>query len=300
MKNLLIFSTLLFLLTQCNPGNRSSNESENSDSTVRSDTVTLSDALEKFRMQLANLPLTEPSSLAGLELFKNDFNKEKTADNDAAFMIYLKFQSSLIDTLNAQLPEHPHYDEISSLIWADTTLYKPEGKAYEKELAKYGLRLTSTEGMMYIARDVAPIKRYFYQHLSSSTQRFFPQFEAETNQPFAEDGGLAITVNELADRVGFWDAFLSDYPRHIFSKFAKDNKEAYLYFLLIGMNNTPAFDYESHKIDDEFLTGFKYFIQKYPDTGSAKVVDEYLKLLEANGYKKNEAVEAFIKKYNPY
>lgn len=172
MKNLLILFIFLFLLTQCNLEKESSNERGNSDSTVRGDTVALSESLEQFRMQLVNLPLTEPSSLAGLELFKNDFNKEKPADNDAAFMIYLKFQSSLIDTLNARLPEHPHYDEISSLIWADTTLYEPEGKAYEKELPKYGLRLASTEGMMYIARDLAPIKKYFYQYLSPSRKDF--------------------------------------------------------------------------------------------------------------------------------
>ncbi len=60
------------------------------------------------------------------------------------------------------------------------------------------------------------------------------------------------------------------------------------------MDNTWAFE-DDGKIVPEFLEAHRYYLHKYPDSESAKVVGEYLSVLENLGWKKSVKVESFIK-----
>jgi hypothetical protein len=291
MKNLL-FMLLIISAFSCKKGN--------TETVVLSQSEKDSVSLVEFERALSQLPDSLSSSLKGLEIFKNDFEKSSPENNDRAFNSYLKFQAKLIDSLNQQLMRNPALEKIESTIWQDTTLHQPEGKAFMNKLFQNGLRLASTEGMVYIDRETQTLRNYFYDNLSPSTQKFFGQFELETNQPMSSDGGFIIPVKEVADRLGFWDAFLTSYPKHLFSDYAANNAKYDLYFFLIGMDNTPAFGHGDETLDKEFLEAYKYFIQKYPDSKNAVVIKEYLQLLEKAGYKQTEEVKEFSEKYNPY
>lgn len=257
-------------------------------------------SLVEFERALSQLPNDIPSSLKGLEIFKNDFEKSSPENNDRAFKSYLAFQAKLMDSLNQQLIRNPDLEKIESTIWDDSTRHHPEGKAFMNKLFQNGLRLASTEGMVYIERETQTLRNYFYDNLSPSTQKFFGQFELETNQPMSADGGFIIPIKDVADRLGFWDAFLTSYPEHLFSDQAANNVKYDLYFFLIGLDNTPAFSYDDGKLNKEFLEAYKYFIQKYPDSKNAGVIKEYLQLLEKAVYKQTEKIKEFSSKYNPY
>lgn len=300
MKKIATLSLLLLLMLQCKKEEKPTAKNTQSLLTPSAPQAVSNEpsiALSKFKAKLDSLPKDGSSSRAGLEIFRNSFSKESREDNDKAFKMYLVFQATLINTLNAELENHPDFEKIGSLIWADSTLHEPEGKAYEKYLMQNGLRLASTEGTLFIERETGIIMNTFYEHLTPATQEFFIQFEEETNVPFSEDGGLTISLNDLADRLAFWDSFLARNPVHLFSEFAKNNVDTYLHYFLAGMDNTPAYDYESKKIDKEFLSAYQYFVQKYDDTNSAKIVNNYLELLTKNDFVSNEEIESFIRSH---
>lgn len=253
--------------------------------------------LPSYRDSLQHLPNTPASSLHALEIFHNCFDKRYPVQNDKAFKAYLEYQVILIDTLNNQLLKRPDYEKISSLIWSDTSLHEPEGLAYANQLNRYGMVLKSTEGIIYIGRSTKPIRAFFYNHLSPATQEFYDQFEIETNQELAEDGMLLITQIELADRLAFWDSLLAKHPNHLFAQFAKNNIDDYLQYLLEGMDNTPAFDFETKKLYPEFLEAYEYFKHTYPTLNSTAVIEEYMILLKSQDYKRTEAVTRFINQY---
>jgi hypothetical protein len=252
-----------------------------------------------YRSELMGLPVAVESSVKGLLIFINSMDKKDSSNNDLAFKIYLEFQAKLIDSLNNRLNHSPDFETINSLIWADTTLHEKVAKNYEKILNSNGLVLRSTEGMIFIDRDMTPIKSHFYKYLSPSTQRFFLQFANETDIAYSEDGGIVISLKELADRLWFWDAFLHDYPQHVFTDVARNNVEVYLYFLMAGMDNTPAYQ-DDGKLSNEVLEACQYFINKYPTLSSSTVVREYLKLLAENDYKRNDKIDAFVSLYSTY
>jgi hypothetical protein len=294
MKNLMLLVLICSLLS-CKKEKDVTTES-GIISAAKKDSVTI----EEFERALNQLPDSISSLLKGLEIFKNDFDKSNPETNDKAFKIYLAFQTALIDSLNQQLMENPNYEKISSLIWADTSLHEKEGKRFASELKQNGLTLESSEGMIYIDRETKILRDHFFEWLTPPSQKFFNQFESETNQPESSDGGFIIPMKDFADRLGFWDTFQASYPSHMYSTYARNNVEYNLYFFMIGLDNTPAFSYDDGKLDKEFLEAYKYFIQKYPDVKSAGVMKEYLQLLEKAGYKQTEEVKAFSAKYNPY
>jgi hypothetical protein len=58
------------------------------------------------------------------------------------------------------------------------------------------------------------------------------------------------------------------------------------------MDNTWAFD-EEEKIVPEFVDAYRFYLKEFPSTESAKVVQDYLKLLEASQWKKTDEVLKF-------
>jgi hypothetical protein len=254
----------------------------------------------QYQDSLNNLPLIMSASLHGQEVFQRYFDKSDHDQNDRAFKIYLEFQATLMDSLNSELIGRPDFEKINSLIWADSKEHSKEGISYKKELTQNGLDFRSTEGMIYIGRLTEPIRISFYEHLSPSTQEFFDQFEIEENHIYAEDGGLTITPIELADRLAFWDSFIIKYPNNIFNEFAQNNNKYYLYFLLDGMDNTPAFGFETKTIAPDFFKSYIYLIKSHPSLASSKIVSEYIELLKKNNNARSEAVASFINKYSIY
>lgn len=262
--------------------------------------VSLKINLPAYLDSLQHLSNTPASSLHALEIFRDHFDKQYPEQNDKAFKAYLEYQVILIDTLYNQLIKRPDYEKISSLVWADASLHEPEGLQYENQLNQYGLVLKSTEGFIYIGRSTNPIRAFFYNHLSPATEEFYNQFEFETNQDLAEDGMLLITPKELAVRLAFWDAFLSKHPGHLFAQFAKNNTRDYLHYLMEGMDNTPAFDFETKKLYPEFLEAYQYLNHNYPTLACTAVINEYLILLKTHEYQRTEAVTRFIKQHSSY
>jgi hypothetical protein len=295
-----IIIPFVIILCQCSPRQDKEEETNNDSLSVatEADTVALlssTRSVAMYKRALEALPLEESSSLIGLTLFRKSFQTTNRTENDKALQAYLQFQARLIESLNERLHESEYYEAINSLVWADTSRYEKKGKDYRDKLKGTGLVLAFTEGTPYIDRDAAVIRNYFHEYLTGETQSFYSQFEEETKESFSEDGGLIISLESLAGRIGFWDTFLSKYPNSIFVNEAKSRLDVYLFYFVSGMDNTPAFDYEG-KLEEEFKAAYDFYVQTYPSTSSAGIISEYLSILNASEYKRNAQVDEFIKK----
>ena len=283
------------LLIHCTNKQASENK-EPIPETITSQNINLTTYLDS----LHHLLFVPASSLHALEIFRDHFNKHDPYQNDNAFNAYLEYQAILIDTLNNQLVNRPDYEKINSLIWADASQHEPEALQYEQQLNQYGLVLQSTEGFIYIDRSTGPIRAYFFNHLSPSTKEFYDQFEMEKNQNLSEDGMLLISPRQLAERLAFWENFLMKYPDHLFAEFAKNNTEDYLRYLMDGMDNTPAFEFETKNLYPEFLNAYQYLKQHHPSLVSTSVINEYVLLLKKQNYQRTEVVVHFINQHSPH
>jgi hypothetical protein len=253
-----------------------------------------------FRDSLKRLPAEVGSSKKALKLFESNFDKTQSNQCDQALKNFIEFQSTLTDELNEKLYNNPDFERLNSLIYADQTLHDSLGIKFQQELNDNGWLLRSTEGTIYIARDTDPIRKVFFKYLSPVTQKFFNQFELEENQMLSEDGGLIIDIIDLADRLGFWETFLQENPNHLFNNFAEGNIKDYRYYILEGMDNTPAFKNHGKKYHNkEFEIAIRYYITKYPQTSSSIIFRNFEELLEQHENQHTHVIKEFIKPYKP-
>ncbi|RAV99259.1 hypothetical protein [Pseudochryseolinea flava] len=300
MKTILYGVIFTFLLFAC----RRSNESTTAaDSTGYDSSATNAGAqqltMKQYDARLTALPIKLSSSGEGLEIFKVNFNKQNPVSCDSAFDRYLIFQSELINTLQQQLEARADYEVLAS--WSEEVKFSEATQAYIDSLAQNALRMTQEEGVTFLDAEPEMIKREFHPFMSPAGKDYITQWQIETEHPFAIDAGFTISVEQLIDRLVYWDSFLDKYSGTIFQKEVEAKKNAYLYFLLIGMDNTPAFDYgETERLSDEFRNAYVNFVGKYPPSKSRSVIEEYLKLLTSTDFKKTEAIDKFVDRYSNF
>lgn len=210
--------------------------------------------------------------------------------------VIFRFQLKLIDSLNSRFTGNPVFKEIDSIVCSGST---PGGKAkiFIDSLADCGLIVACTEGGAYIDRDMKTLRAYFFDQLTDPTKQYFTQFEKETLEGFHEDGGMRISVNDLADRLGFWDDFCFKYPDHVLFHNARDRRDSYLYYFLVGVDYTPAFDNESHHLTKEFEGAYDYYLKTFSSTPSSRVIRNYFSLIKDSEYTCNEKIDAFAGQY---
>ena len=110
---------------------------------------------------------------------------------------------------------------------------------------------------------------------------------------------MYISTLALARRLGFWEEFLIRYPATIFKEHALNNITYYRYYLMVGMDNTPAFDYQSNQLLDEYKEAMIYYHNTFAGTPSADILRAYLDILSKNNHTYNEAVIDFLGQYRP-
>jgi hypothetical protein len=302
MKNTIFVFVLLLVLVQCK-------RPEAEVVSVTEDTTEVSQAtsdeivewsLQQYEGELASLPMESESAMTGLNYFNDHVIKDDSVDNDKALKMYLDFQAKLIEGLNNRLMESSDYDEINSLVYDDPAQHTATAFSFEKQITESGLAIAFEEGSVFIDTDPAVIKDHFYNVVTVGTKTYLDQFEIEKNETSSGDAGIIISITEFADRLGKWDTFTQRYPSNVFVEEATKLMKYYRYFLLVGMENTPAFDYESTRVSQEFLSAYEYFLTRYPSTASAPVIKNYLDLLEQAEYQKTQQVAEFVNQYNPY
>src|SRR5690606_31052688 len=191
--------------------------------------------------------------------------------NDLALKSFLDFQDKLADSLNRRLvTDTAFYKRLNSLAFPDSALYEAHDLEFKRELQAYGFQLRRAEGSVYLVNDPDLTKEYFYKYLSEGGKTFLLHYAEETNQPFAADAAFLISVKELGRRTIFWEKFTASYPESPFFGYGKKRFKQYLYFLLAGIDNTPAF--RRGKLSDPFRTAHKTLIHEFPNSKTAEIL----------------------------
>ncbi|CEH29061.1 Uncharacterized protein BN1090_A2_01485 [Aneurinibacillus migulanus] len=164
------------------------------------------------------------------------------------------------------------------LVTKDTQLQK---LVATKLAGKY--KLTTEEGSVFPIVDYGTLKKYS-SYLSGEVKDYIALKALESDKPWLSDAAIIISLDELAARTIAGETYLTKYPQ---SKAKKDATNIYLEYLdsyLYGMNNTPAFDFDTYRLRTNVLTSFNKTIKTYPNSVTAKVVQGYVNVLKKHNY----------------
>lgn len=159
-----------------------------------------------------------------------------------------------------------------------------ELKDYLKSLYDRNLNITYSNGYFYFTVNYNKLQ-IFNKYLSDSMINYLKYSDNEIRNPAVADSKIIISLNELTDRILNAENFTK----------SSDNKELNKEFakmlvfhfenLMLGVGNSPVFNYETGIINENFLNTYKYYISK---NGLFKAdIQDFLNDLEKNNFVKS-------------
>ena len=229
------------------------------------------------------------------------FSNEKNATADAAFILLQQF-------LFRMEREGEYYVQTEKIKWTDEDFQAVSDGKFDlnkypltRKLAENGFSLAMGEGMIFPVVDWRRLRDFFAPRASPGMKSYIDQELIEETEQVWDDGGIIVSLEDLADRAVFWEKFSNEHPYFPLIGQVKESARWMRLVLVNGADNTPSFNYEDQSIAPDFRKVWAYITQKYPGTELAKVCEEISGLCAAEGWKRTKKVEdwqtAFANRY---
>jgi hypothetical protein len=215
-------------------------------------------------------------------------------DLDVALLAYLEAHDKIENELNAELYNLPFYNSLNTLSSSEPEKISVHALEFKKQASKNGFKIDQAEGMIYLRASASSIKADVMDKLSSPYSDFLELYCAEMDPKCCADGAIVITEAELAKRAWQWGELLEEVKDMAFENTVSNEYEKYLSFIFVGIDNTPAFDWQSRIFKQRLFVAMMDIIEKYPDSKVAKEFESYTALLTAEGLKRTNKVETFL------
>lgn len=220
---------------------------------------------------------------------------DSAAKKDGNVMGVLNFHNKFIFSLEPHQVDSIYYKSVDGLnAYLDKNLpYIPENKIntknytvkkeFEAELNAKGIRSQfDGEGGFFPIVDQQLFYTFFNGLVTPTLQEFITFFN-ENDEYIAFDAGLVKTPQQIADRILFYDWHLTNYPQFPRKDVLLGMYVQEMYFVMFGLDNTPAFSYADNLIFDEHKEAFEILMSNgTPFT--KKIIGTYVDALKINDW----------------
>ncbi len=159
-----------------------------------------------------------------------------------------------------------------------------------------GYKLNLREGLYYYSTDYDRLLDLFKDYTTREYEDYLKILSLNSQSTYLPNGDLAISDENLVDRILLVESFKMVYP---FSDLFKEISYAYRVYVssyLYGDSKNPKFDPESGKIKDKALEEFNTRIEKYPYTTFAGILRDFLDAVKDNNNKINDNIRERLNK----
>lgn len=272
-------------------------------------TANIKSNLTIYKDSLAKLADNKPESIIkGKDAYFKYFSlKDKVEDRDYAFKYFLSFYKSVIDKINQANQELSTNDTLNQ------GLFDNNGVLNNKLLTKrenyykaYGLQVKSEAAEYYLDSDYNFLIQTFSKYLSAAWQEYLIFLMKESKEGFTYDAELTIPWDKMRERIIFLESFLNKYPNFTNRDEIQTSINQYLYFYLVGVDNSPisaaTLSNGDNSLYPEVKKSYETFIRVNKDSKYRPIVLEYYELLKNYNFKVQDYIYKFInkKKLNTY
>ncbi|RYY94132.1 MAG: hypothetical protein EOO11_18505 [Chitinophagaceae bacterium] len=193
---------------------------------------------------------------------------------DSGYTLFAAFYDRADSALNSTMEEDAlDYEQlVTEDIRGIPANVSPKMKARNERLRANGFRVTSSEGMPYIEKDLAWVGPRFYRYLSPVMKAYVEQLRAEADNRFADDAAIMVTSKEFVERTIWWENFARGHRAFTLYGEAERMRKLYLTTLLEGVDNTSVLDYESNGLSTYYDSAWSYLATRYPKSEAAALI----------------------------
>ncbi|MEO1435326.1 MAG: SH3 domain-containing protein [Bacteroidota bacterium] len=242
---------------------------------------------------LASLDAANPDATrSAIVHFKKVFPASNAAASDEAFQALQTFFIASADSMNMKLFEPPLSEQLME--FEDGQGLDEQAQKFRANLLRSGFLIRVSEGTPYIEASPKYLLDNLKNYLSEPMKTFQTQLIQESNQGLLEDAGLVIPLNTLAERIRWKENFINQHPNFIYRKEIEALKTTELGLLLLGVDNTPAFDFETGIYQTDRKDLLEHLQRSYPDAPSSQTIGQFLDLLEQANNVHTESLDQFV------
>lgn len=160
-----------------------------------------------------------------------------------------------------------------------------ETKALYDSLIAGGFKFASSEGMVYPVIDYKVFIERYGKKITEALSGLYSIKELESDNPMARDAALVISYDELLGRAHSTEQYIQQYKEDPLTlEHATFIYQNYINTMLLGMNNTPIFDYETHAFSQEAKKAYVDFVNANPNAVTSWMLGEYLTYLGSTDF----------------
>lgn len=167
-------------------------------------------------------------------------------------------------------------------------------KALLEETRNGGYKVETAEGSYFPILDYGAYRK-FSQFVTVDIKEYIDIMTVESDKVPAKDAALVISWEDVLKRAVNQERFLADYPDSKKLEAVRQLCSKYMSFAFMGLNNTPAFDYETKTMVPELKEAYSNFPSSSTDQRLGQRFRNYVEVLEKNKYKLTKEIEEYRK-----
>lgn len=170
---------------------------------------------------------------------------------------------------------------------------------FKSNLAACGITMASAEGEYFLAADSNYFFANFSSRVSPSAKQYLLITRIEMAKSYYDDGALIIPYSDIYQRAKLWENFKTTYPASPYAYEAGKSYMAYMQALMLGLDNTPAFDMSTHVLDPKVKSLYEKIIAANDLQSSiTKTISAYYNFLSRHNFTNNDSVNYFLQAQN--
>jgi outer membrane murein-binding lipoprotein Lpp len=240
-----------------------------------------------------NRPVRELTGF--IESNKTDLNQENL---DKTIMGLIEVQETRLKSYDDRLFSPEINKEINKYRFEDLILLRNIKEDNISNLLQEayndGYKLAASEGMYYFEVDFGKIMKDFGSYASDETAGYLEIMAEEYGSHTAVDAALVISPDELANRIVRTEKYIKRYPAFARIEQVQQFHRNYLRAYLLGLDNTPLFDYQSKKAKEYYLQSYEKTALTHRGTELAAIAEDYQALLKKSDYMRSEEIMNFV------
>lgn len=251
---------------------------------------------DKEEIQRKFLDLTGEKATNQTVVAVHDFVREnlpKLNQEEASHML-MAYEDYLIGYINVDsdqsLPTllEPYYDTDEKKIDSDQIQNQETKKIYDN-LKKADIRCSVQAGQFILSVNHKAMLNEFGKDITPALSRLYKLKEVEFSRPAAENAVLKITWGQLADRAYSVEKMIKKYKEDddLIREDAQWMYENYMSMMLMGLNNSPIFDFKTGEFSKEANDAYTKFIAEHPKSLTAGMLKQYFSYLNEIDYRMN-------------
>jgi len=218
--------------------------------------------------------------------------KKKDKSEDKIIMNFLSEYSKLANKYNGILVNNKNYDLLNDAYLESDV---PFDLNFVKEVKANGFDIDQSEGQIYIEENTDFIKSNILSFVDSVSREFINLYCHEIDDRSEEDAGITISQEEIVNRIYNWGELSKKVAELEYKNSVEDGFYSNLYYLFYGLENTPSFDFETNKYNQESIDLMNKIIGKSPKSRAAEEFKLFIGLLEGENFEGTQKVKDYWK-----